>query len=729
MRQLSKYSPYPKQAEFHAAGKAFRERMFCAGNQLGKCNTVSSRIELPNGLVNTFGEMCGHGRPFDVYAWDGHRVIVSKAIELIKKPPEPCVRLWLSSGKWIEVARRHRVMSACGEYVFCDSLLASLPILHETNSGYDQPAHGANDRHWSGILEGFLADCLAGLRLCDERLRIAANNALEFSRQSGGVLLPDSVSCASGGCLSTNTNTYRPGYDRLSSLDASHPIVGRCAAFLGQVAYKCARRMTKSIQVAQRLVVGSIVRLQSGGEEIQSQEVGALFDPFGKGGNQIIAYEVIPSQEVYDFTVPETANYITAGIIHHNTLSAGAEMAIHLTGRYPDWWQGYVYDHPIKAWASGITGESTRDNPQRILYGQLGRIGTGMIPKECLKEVTNRRGTPNAVDTILVKWGGGGDVQARESFLGFKSNDQGREKWQGETLDLVWFDEEHDEDVYTEGLTRTNVAMGLTMLTFTPLKGMSSVVKRFLLDKVPGTHTTIMTIDDVLHYTAEQRAAIIASYPAHEREARARGTPTMGSGRVFPIEEDYIVCDPFEIPAHWTQLCGIDFGWDHPSAGARLAWDRDNDILYVIAAHRAREQTPAMFAAAVKPWGEWLKWAWPHDGLQHDKGSGEQLAHQYRQQGLNMLPERAKFEDGSNGLEAGITEMLDRMQTGRLKVFRHLNEWIEEFRLYHRKDGLIVKSNDDLLSATRYAMMMRRFSTTKIKKARQMDHQSHGWAG
>jgi hypothetical protein len=192
----------------------------------------------------------------------------------------------------------------------------------------------------------------------------------------------------------------------------------------------------------------------------------------------------------------------------------------------------------------------------------------------------------------------------------------------------------------------------------------------------------------------------------------------LGSGRVFPVNPDDVTCRAFAIPDHWPQIAGIDFGYDHPSAAARLAWDRDNDILYVTACYRAREFTPNMFAAAVRHWGSWLPWAWPHDGLQHDKGSGEQLASQYRDQGLNLLKVRATFVDGSYGVEAGVTEMLDRMQTGRLLVFSHLADWFEEFGLYHRKDGLIVKLNDDLISATRYAMMMRRFATVESKRVK-----------
>lgn len=221
---------------------------------------------------------------------------------------------------------------------------------------------------------------------------------------------------------------------------------------------------------------------------------------------------------------------------------------------------------------------------------------------------------------------------------------------------------------------------------------------------------TRMTIEDAEHYTPERRAEIIASYPAHEREARAKGIPVMGSGRVFPVPEDDIKIPAFQIPSHWSVIAGIDFGWDHPTAAVKLAWDKDADCIYVTNSYGLREATPIMHAATLKPWGVGLPWSWPHDGLQHDKGSGDALAAQYKAQGLNMLPERATYADGGNGVEAGITDMLDRMLSGRWKVFEHLEDWFGEFRLYHRKDGLIVKLNDDRMSASRYALMMRRFA-------------------
>jgi phage terminase large subunit-like protein len=401
------------------------------------------------------------------------------------------------------------------------------------------------------------------------------------------------------------------------------------------------------------------------------------------------------------------------------TLAAAYMTSMHLTGRYPDWWPGSVFDTTTSGWAASETGQGTRDTVQRLLLGRPGAWGTGAIPNDAIKDIKRAQGgVPDLVETILVRHGGGGDVQAQTSSLTLKTYDQGRLRWQGETLDFVWFDEEPPEDIYIEGLTRTNATNGIVWITFTPLLGASVVVRRFLEKSSPGTHVTTMTIDDAEHYTAEQRAAIVASYPAHQRKARAMGIPVLGEGAVFPIDEEAIKVHPFAIPSHWPQIGGIDFGWGHPTAGAKLALDRESDVVYVIADYRKAEATPLIHAAALKPWGDGLPFAWPHDGLQHDKGSGEALADQYRKQGLKMLKDKATHPPkkgeaegtGGNGVEAGVQEMLERMETGRWKVFSTCQAWFDEFRQYHREDGKIVKDRDDTLCASRYAYMMRRFA-------------------
>jgi phage terminase large subunit-like protein len=429
--------------------------------------------------------------------------------------------------------------------------------------------------------------------------------------------------------------------------------------------------------------------------------------------NRLAYYKPYPKQiEFHLAGANHRERLLMAGNQLGKTLAGGFEVAIHATGRYPDWWKGKRFDRPVIGWACAVTGEVARDTVQKILVGRTGQQGTGAIPKDAIAELVSARGTPDLLDSIKVHHVSGG-----HSSIGIKTYSSGREKFQGETLDFVWFDEEPPIEIYTEGLTRTNVGANPVWMTFTPLLGVSSVVKRFLHEKSDDRHKVVMTIDDVAHYSEQDKKTIIASYPAHELEARTKGIPVLGSGRIFPIPEDTISCEHREFPPHWPRIGGMDFGWDHPFAAVEIVWDRDSDTVYVSKTHRLKEATPVLHAAALRAWGKELPWSWPRDGNRETlEGAGIALAEQYRDQGLNMLSEHAHYLEGetkSVSVEAGLMDMLTRMQTGRFKVFKHHNDWFEEFRLYHRKDGKVFKEGDDLLCATRYALMMLRHASTK----------------
>ncbi len=425
--------------------------------------------------------------------------------------------------------------------------------------------------------------------------------------------------------------------------------------------------------------------------------------------NRIAYYKPYPKQvEFHEAGATHRERLLMAANQSGKTYAGGSEGSYHATGRYPDDWKGFRFDGPTIGWACGETSEVVRDTVQRILVGRIDAHGTGTIPKDDILEIVPARGIADAIDMVKVRHVSGG-----VSIVGFKSYSSGREKFQGETLDWIWFDEEPPPDIYTEGLTRTNVASGPSWMTFTPLKGVSEVVRRFLLEESEDRHITTMTIEDALHYSDEQRRQIIASYPAHEVEARTKGIPVLGSGRIFPIPDEQVATDLSTFPSHWPRLGGMDFGYDHPFAAIEMVWDRDSDTVYVTKAYRNRQGTPILHAAALRSWGESLPWSWPRDGRRETlEGAGIALARQYTDQKLNMLHEHAQFEDGSVSVEAGLMDMLDRMQTGRFKVCRHLNEWFEEFRLYHREDGKVVKEHDDLMAATRYALMMLRYART-----------------
>jgi phage terminase large subunit-like protein len=182
-------------------------------------------------------------------------------------------------------------------------------------------------------------------------------------------------------------------------------------------------------------------------------------------------------REFHDAGAEHRERLFKAGNQLGKTFAGGAETAMHLTGRYPDWWSGRRFTGPVRAWAGSTGFEATRDGVQRMLVGEpkhRDAWGTGLIPGADMLDWSLRAGVPDGLDSVLVHHVSGG-----VSTLGFKSYEQGREKWQAETLDFVWFDEEPPLDIYTEGLTRTNATNGMIFLTMTPLKGMSDVVMLF----------------------------------------------------------------------------------------------------------------------------------------------------------------------------------------------------------------------------------------------------------
>jgi phage terminase large subunit-like protein len=425
-------------------------------------------------------------------------------------------------------------------------------------------------------------------------------------------------------------------------------------------------------------------------------------------------YDFKPYPKQHDFLAMgrgKRERLLIAGNQNGKTHIGAYEAACHMTGLYPAGWKGRTFDHATKGWVAGETSLVVRDVQQKKLCGEPGvdeLFGTGMIPKDLFVDKPSlARGVTDAYDTIQVRHVSGGVSVAR-----FKSYEQGRQKFQGESIDWGWCDEEPPEDVYAEFLTRTVATGGMCFMTFTPLKGRSSVVLRFLDEPSPDRGVVSMTIEDALHIPPVERARIIAAFLPHEREARARGVPTLGSGRILLAPEESIVEAPIEyVPAHWFKLWGMDFGIDHPFAAVLILWDKEADVIHVHHCIRIADQLPIQHAAAMKPVGIDVPVAWPQDGT-HRRDDGKPLSDHYKRNGLKVLPDHATWPPPRGGVstEAGVLEMNEREQSGRLKYAAHLSDILEERRFYHRKEGQIVKLKDDLLSALRIAVMAKRFA-------------------
>jgi phage terminase large subunit-like protein len=186
---------------------------------------------------------------------------------------------------------------------------------------------------------------------------------------------------------------------------------------------------------------------------------------------------------------PKHTAFFDAGAIHRERLFLAAnrigksvvgayEVTTHLTGKYPHWWKGRKFAKPIRAWASGDTTITTRDIIQHKLLGNPGQYGTGFIPAPDLHHVSHKSG--GAVETIWVKHVSGGF-----SSVNLKSYEQGREAFQGTSIEVIWLDEEPEEDIVTECLLRTMDTPdmpggGLMILTFTPLRGTTPLVLSYI---------------------------------------------------------------------------------------------------------------------------------------------------------------------------------------------------------------------------------------------------------
>jgi len=397
------------------------------------------------------------------------------------------------------------------------------------------------------------------------------------------------------------------------------------------------------------------------------------------------------------------------------TLSEAFQVACHLLGEYPDWWTGVRFERPVTIWGLGVTGEQLRDVMQRELFGlYYGRQfdGTGFVPKGRIVEIIPAMGTPRLAKDIIVTHASGG-----KSTLSLKAYAQGQHVLMGASVDYAWIDEEpKDEAIYPQVMTRTATGNrgkgGYVSLTFTPENGMTQLVQQFMEDRAPGQYLQTVTWDDAPHLDEQTKEQLLAAYPPYQRDMRTKGIPLLGEGLVYPVSEEKIKVEPFEIPSHYKRLAAIDFGFTHPTAVCWVAYDADSDIIYLTDGYRESGEFPAVHATAINARGTWIPVIYPHDGDQQ-RGNGPTYCQIYRDSFVNLHSMFAN-PDGTNYVQPGIVEIYQRMVTGRFKVFSTVKPFWDEVRKYHTKNGKIVKVDDDFLDATRYAAIsVQRFGETQ----------------
>jgi phage terminase large subunit-like protein len=419
------------------------------------------------------------------------------------------------------------------------------------------------------------------------------------------------------------------------------------------------------------------------------------------------------------------------------THATAAQMVFDALNRYPSWYKGRRFEKPppierpfdFLGWVASTTSATTRDGMQTKLLGDIrqeGGLGTGLIPLDYIVgRPTMARGISDFVDSMTLRRETGGTAVIRQ-----KTYEQDRKAYQGEPVDEIALDEDvsrDDETIYGECLARLATTRGQIICSLTPMLGLSPLRKRFKERAASGECVDIiMTIYDAAvskggHIPDADIPIIIARYKESERGTRAFGLDMQGEGAVFEISETEIKHkkDPATFPHYFAWMWAFDFSHAGMSAGAHPfaavlgAWDRDNDVIYIVEAIRMRQALPVSHVARIKQHPRWdALVSWPHDGGMSGFESTETFAQVYKRLGLKMRPTHATFKDGGFSFESGISEMEQRFATGRLKIAEHLSEVFDEFRGYHRINGLVHKVDDDLMSAIRVLCMDIRFAKT-----------------
>lgn len=419
------------------------------------------------------------------------------------------------------------------------------------------------------------------------------------------------------------------------------------------------------------------------------------------------------------------------------SIAGSMETCFHLTGNYPDWWSGRRVlprrnatngEYELNAWVLGTDSKTVRDSLQSKIIGTKARdFRDGCIhPDFIMREsVIMARGVPEAVDTIYVRHKSGCNVR-----LQFRSYEQGRENLQSATIDFVYCDEEPPEEVMGELRARIAATGGFIYMAFTPLKGMTPLVQEFWTHENENKFLVCMNIYEAKHMTEEKLRNIESLYSGlseAERQARMMGIPTMGSGMVYPIDDEELKYDAFEFPKSFRRLGALDFGrGEHPTACVWIAQDPMSGIIYVYDCIKTVKKSVAENASIMRKRGGWIPFAYPHD-LMRDSGTdrgrateadkkseGYKYKTMYEDEGIIFTPHHARTAEGSNRVENGLIEVRQLMLNGKLKIARHLSELFKEKQVYRYGDDLKpVKVKDDLMDAMRYAVIMIRYGVSE----------------
>ena len=433
--------------------------------------------------------------------------------------------------------------------------------------------------------------------------------------------------------------------------------------------------------------------------------------------------------------------YLSAANRIGKTHGACMELAIHITGLYPDWWNGRKFDFkkPAVFWAIGVSQDALATSLLLKLLGvtdcrNLAELGTGAIPKDHINAFSIVKDGARCVQ-VRIK-----HVNGHENTLHFFASTQDESVFMGASVDYVLMDEQfpNETELYAQCFTRTATTKGMVSVTATPEKGKTALWKEFHANESGRRYMQIATWDAAPHLTEDDKEELLASYPAYQHKMRREGIPIVGNGAVYPFSEEEIngQIDYETInanPSEWLLLWACDFGKSDadgadPSTLILLAHNTRTDTTYTLEEWNSKQDSrinrlsymPEHMATIIKssrfPNAPLIV---PHDGNNAIEGKANTTRiSEFLRCGINV--HRRVFEIPSR-FTVGATEkpkhnrdlvytiqlMNKFLRDGKLKIdTKGLPCLWGEYQIYEwQKNGMPNDSNNHHLDALRYGVI------------------------
>lgn len=382
----------------------------------------------------------------------------------------------------------------------------------------------------------------------------------------------------------------------------------------------------------------------------------------------------------------------------------------------------YKRNKPCNGWVVSLSQQVQRDVAQSKILSYL--------KKEWIQDIvmiSGKKGSAEqgVIDTIYVK-----NVFGSISKIGFKSCDQGREKFQGMSLDYVWFDEEPPEEIYLECKMRVLDRCGEIYGTMTPLKGLTWIYNTIYLNDKNDEDVWYENIqwDDNPFLSKSEIEKFSMSLSSEELESRKYGNFTSGTGMVYSeFDESVNVIEPFDVPCEWYDKISIDPGLHNPLSCHWYACDFDNNI-YVIAEHYEKQRTIDYHSKRIKEISERLNWPLKNGRIealidsaanQRTLASEKNVVELFYDYGILAIPQVNKdLFSGINRVKAYLKNSLGER---KLFIFKNCVNMIREIKGYFwGNNDSPVKKDDHAMDELRYYIMSRPENSQIVSKNKSL---------